>query len=168
MSAGETVVVGLGSDLRGDDAAGLAVARLLAGLHGDAPPPGVAVEACGDAAALVEAWSGAALAIVVDAVRTGAPPGTVHHRLPSLPVPLPAPLPVEGWHGGTHSLGLVDAVDLARALGRLPGELVVVGIEGGDFTPGAPMTPPVLAAVRRTARELRERLSRERRAGRRR
>ncbi|KAA9378444.1 hydrogenase maturation protease [Microbispora cellulosiformans] len=160
MSTGDTVVVGLGSDLRGDDAAGLAVARLL----GDAPPPGVAVEACGDAAALVEAWSGAALAIVVDAVRTGAAPGTVHHRLPDLPASLPA----AGWHGGTHSLGLVDAVDLGRALGRLPGELVVVGIEGGDFTPGAPMTPPVLAAVRRTARELRERLSRERRAGRRR
>ncbi|WP_327045631.1 hydrogenase maturation protease [Microbispora sp. NBC_01189] len=164
MSAGETVVVGLGSDLRGDDAAGLAVARLLAGLHGDAPPPGVAVEACGDAAALVEAWSGAALAIVVDAVRTGAAPGTVHHSLPSLPVPLPE----AGWHGGTHSLGLVDAVDLGRALGRLPGELVVVGIEGGDFTPGAPMTPPVLAAARRTARELREQLSRERPGARRR
>ncbi|GLW25939.1 hypothetical protein Mame01_59810 [Microbispora amethystogenes] len=156
MTTGETVVVGLGGDLRGDDAAGLAVARLL----GDPPPPGVAVEACGDAAALVEAWSGAALAIVVDAVRTGAPPGTVHDRLPSLPE--------AGWHagwqGGTHSLGLVDAV----ALGRLPGELVVVGIEGGDFTPGAPMTPPVLAAVHRTARELRERLTWERPGARRR
>ncbi|WP_182887161.1 hypothetical protein [Microbispora sp. H10885] len=29
----------------------------------------------------------------------------------------------------TRSLGLVDAVGLGRALGRLPGELVVVGIE---------------------------------------
>ncbi|MEN3538136.1 hydrogenase maturation protease [Microbispora sp. ZYX-F-249] len=150
----ETVVVGIGSELRGDDAAGLEVARRL---RGTLPPSVAVVENGGDPAALVEAWSGAALAIVVDAVSSGAPPGTVH--LPAEP-PAPSRQP-----SGSHALGLADAVELGRALGRLPGELVVVGIEGGDFTPGAPMTPPVLAAVRRTARGLRERLSRERPGG---
>ncbi|XVQ81904.1 hydrogenase maturation protease [Microbispora siamensis] len=146
---GESVVIGLGSDLRGDDAAGLEVARLL---RGTLPPSVAVVESSGDPAALVEAWSGAALAIVVDAVSSGAPPGTVHRPVRSV---LPA-----GWRcAGSHSLGLADAVELGRALGRLPDELVVTGIEGGDFTPGAPMTPPVLAAVRRTADDLRERLS---------
>ncbi|GGO16682.1 hypothetical protein GCM10010116_33670 [Microbispora rosea subsp. aerata] len=71
-------------------------------------------------------------------------------------------LPAARWRGASHALGLADAVALGRALGRLPGELLVVGVEGADFTPGAPMTPPVLAAVRRTAGELRERLSRGR------
>ncbi|WP_169982540.1 MULTISPECIES: hydrogenase maturation protease [unclassified Microbispora] len=150
----ETVVVGLGSDLRGDDAAGLEVARRL---RGTLPPSVAVVESCGDPAALVEAWSGAALAIVVDAVSSGAPPGTVH---------MPVPMPLRSRSlAGSHGLGPADAVELGRALGRLPGELVVVGIEGGDFTPGAPMTPPVLAAVRRTARGLRERLTRERPGG---
>lgn len=155
----ESVVIGLGSDLRGDDAAGLEVARLL---RGTLPPSVAVVESSGDPAALVEAWSGAALAIVVDAVASGAPPGTVHR-----PVHRPVrSLPRAGWRcAGSHSLGLADAVELGRALGRLPDELVVAGIEGGDFTPGAPMTPPVLAAVRRTADELRERLSRERPGG---
>ncbi|TQS25068.1 hydrogenase maturation protease [Microbispora sp. KK1-11] len=154
---GESVVIGLGSDLRGDDAAGLEVARLL---RGTLPPSVAVVENAGDPAALVEAWSGAALAIVVDAVSSGAPPGTVH-----LPVhrPVHLPLPVHpSVRAGSHSLGLADAVELGRALGRLPDELVVAGIEGGDFTPGAPMTPPVLAAVRRMADDLRKRLSRER------
>ncbi|MEU6430809.1 hydrogenase maturation protease [Microbispora sp. NPDC046973] len=151
---GDSVVIGLGSDLRGDDAAGLEVARLL---RGTLPPSVAVVENSGDPAALVEAWSGAALAIVVDAVSSGAPPGTVH-----MPLHLPArSLP----RAGSHALGLADAVALGRALGRLPGELVVAGIEGGDFTPGAPMTPQVLAAVRRTADGLRERLSRERSGG---
>ncbi|MEV4459365.1 hydrogenase maturation protease [Microbispora sp. NPDC049633] len=154
----ETVVAGLGSDLRGDDAAGLGVARRL---RGTLPPSVAVVENRGDPAALVEAWSGAALAIVVDAVSSGAPPGTVH-----MPVHMPVPMPMRSRPpAGSHGLGPADAVALGRALGRLPGELVVVGIEGGDFTPGAPMTPPVLAAVRRTARGLRERLTRERPGG---
>ncbi|MEW9527592.1 hypothetical protein [Microbispora sp. NPDC049125] len=34
------------------------------------------------------------------------------------------------------------AIALGRAPGRLPAELVVLGIEGGDFAIGAPMTPP--------------------------
>ncbi|KAB8187817.1 hydrogenase maturation protease [Microbispora catharanthi] len=151
---GESVVIGLGSDLRGDDAAGLEVARLL---RGTLPSSVAVVENSGDPAALIEAWSGAALAIVVDAVSSGAPPGTVH-----MPLQMPVHPPVRA---GSHSLGLADAVELGRALGRLPDELVVAGIEGGDFTPGAPMTAPVLAAVRRTADELRERLSRERPGG---
>ncbi|MEU6411689.1 hydrogenase maturation protease [Microbispora sp. NPDC046933] len=131
------------------------VARLL---RGTLPPSVAVVESSGDPAALVEVWSGAALAIVVDAVSSGAPPGTVHRPVRSLPR--------AAWRcAGSHSLGLADAVELGLALGRLPGELVVAGIEGGDFTPGAPMTRPVLAAARRTADELRERLSRERPGG---
>ena len=39
-------------------------------------------------------------------------------------------LPTGGWAaGGTHALGLAAAVELSRALGRLPRSLVVVGVE---------------------------------------
>ena len=33
----------------------------------------------------------------------------------------------------THALGLADAVELARSLGRLPQRVVVYGIEGAAF-----------------------------------
>lgn len=147
---GDIVVIGLGGDGRGDDAAGLEVVRRL---RGSVPPSVVLVESAADPAQLVEAWTGARLVIVIDAVSSGAPPGAVHR-----------PAGVEGgpsWHGSSHSFGLADAVELGRALGRLPARLVVIGIEGADFTIGAPITPPVLSAIDALARELEQRFRQE-------
>ncbi|MBP2703927.1 hydrogenase maturation protease [Microbispora sp. RL4-1S] len=146
---GRTVVVGFGGVCRGDDAAGIEVVRLL---RGTLPPQVALVENRGDAAELIESWSGADLAVVVDAVRSGAPPGTVHrcHAL----------APGAGRHLGSHGLGLRDAVELARALGRLPRRLLIVGIEGADFTLGAAMTPAVRRAAGALADELAERFTR--------
>ncbi|WP_432872971.1 hydrogenase maturation protease [Microbispora rosea] len=142
----DIVVIGLGGDGRGDDAAGLEVVRRLRGRLSSSV---VIVESAGDPAQLVEAWTGARLAVVIDAVSSGAAPGTVHRRTG-----------VEGgpsWHGSSHSFGLADAVDLGRALGRMPAQLIVIGVEGGDFTIGAPITPPVLSAIDALVRELEER-----------
>jgi hydrogenase maturation protease len=49
--------------------------------------------------------------------------------------------------GGTHAFGLAAAVELARALQRLPRRLVLVGVEGAEFEAGAALTPPVVRAV---------------------
>ena len=38
-------------------------------------------------------------------------------------------------------------MELARAIGRLPGRTVVYGIEGGSFAVGGPLTPAVAAAA---------------------
>jgi hydrogenase maturation protease len=57
------------------------------------------------------------------------------------------PLPTELFAASTHHLGLADAVELARALGRLPERLVVVGIEGRSFDAGEGLSPDVEAAV---------------------
>jgi hydrogenase maturation protease len=141
------VVVGVGNDWRGDDAAGLVVARRLraAGIP--------AVEAGGDPAVLLDAWAGASHAIVVDAVRSGAAPGTVH-RLDAGRLP-------DGLRAGsTHALGLAEAIALARTLGRLPARLEIYGIEAGQAQIAADLTPAVARAVAALGRELRERLSR--------
>ncbi|MEO3811566.1 hydrogenase maturation protease [Sphaerisporangium sp. B11E5] len=144
---GSTVVIGLGCECRGDDAAGLEVVRLLA--RDSLPPSVVVLENYGDAAELIESWTGACLAIVVDAAMSGAPPGTLHrHSALGL-----APT----WQGSSHVLSLADAIDLARALGRLPRRLLLLGIEGEDFAVGGPMSPSVRAAVARTAEMLRGR-----------
>ena len=39
------------------------------------------------------------------------------------------------------------AVELARALGRLPADVVVVGVEAAGVEHGAPLTPVVASAV---------------------
>jgi hydrogenase maturation protease len=140
----------VGNDWRGDDAAGLVVARRLRTLLPDAH----VLEVDGDPAALLEAWAGAEQVIVIDAVRSGAPPGTIH-RLDVSSDPLPS-----GWRAGsTHVLGLADAVELGRALGRLPARLELYGVEAGGLATGTGLTPAVARAVQTLCAELRERLA---------
>ncbi len=138
------VVVGLGAPERGDDAVGAAVVREVAARLADAPLPGVEVVEREDPTQLIELWSGAAMSVVCDAVRSGAPPGTLHvvRTGPDLP-PLGAGHTQES---GSHDFGLASAVELARALGRLP-EVVVVGIEARSLDWGAPLSGPVEDAV---------------------
>ena len=53
----------------------------------------------------------------------------------------------------SHGLGLHQAIELARALGQLPGRCVVYAIEGASFEAGAPLSPAVAAgAVEATER----------------
>jgi hydrogenase maturation protease len=92
--------------------------------------------------ALLDAWAGAALAIVIDAVRSGAPPGTIHR------VDLDARPPAAALRlGSTHAVGLAEAIELGRALDRLPVRLALYGIEGARFETGAGLTPAVARAV---------------------
>jgi hydrogenase maturation protease len=143
---GDLLVVGLGNAWRGDDGAGPAVARAL----GDDPRV-VVLE--GEPIGLIEAWAGAQDVVVVDAVSSGAAPGTVH-RLDAGAAPLPATLA----RGSTHAFGLAETIELARTLDRLPPRLTVYGIEGQDFRAGDQLSAPVRTAVDAVRLELRERL----------
>ena len=91
---------------------------------------------------LIEEWASADEAIVIDAVSSGADPGTIH-RLEANEARLPTGL----FRGSTHALGVAEAVELARALERLPARLTVIGIEGAVFEAGRGLTPAVEAAV---------------------
>jgi hydrogenase maturation protease len=138
------IVVGVGNAFRRDDGAGLAIAGQLEG-H-----PGVEVVSCEqEPSRLLEAWAGADLALVVDAVSSGAEPGTVH-RFDATRRAVPAAV----FRGSTHAFGVGDAVELARALGRLPGRLLLYGVEGEDFAAGEGLSPAVAAAVGPLAEEL--------------
>jgi hydrogenase maturation protease len=139
-------LIALGNPWRGDDAAGLEVARRLRGRL----PDGVCLlEHEGEPLGLVEAWSGAPAVIVLDAVSSGAPPGTIH-RLDARRERLPAEL----FRGSTHAFGLAEAIELARVLDRLPERLLVYGVEGASFTAGAGLSPEVERAVAALAEEL--------------
>ncbi len=128
-------IICCGNPERGDDGAGALVAGRLRDL-------GVEAETrTGEASELLEAWRGADHVVVVDAVETGAPAGTVWRW--------------EGWQTNfptrrstsTHGLGLSEAITLARVLDRLPHRLRIYGIEGRRFEPGAGVSPEVKLAV---------------------
>ncbi len=133
-------VIGLGNEWRSDDGAGPEVARRLGGLALTGEPIG-----------LVEALNGCLEAVLVDAVFSGAPAGTVH-RFEAADEPLPVRL---FGASSTHALGLAEALELARSLGRLPQKVGVYGIEGADFSFGRGLTPEVAAAVSRVVEEVR-------------
>jgi hydrogenase maturation protease len=139
LSAPGVVVIGVGNPVCGDDGAGIEVARRVRA-RGD--PRLRVLELDGEPSRLIDAWAGAKRAVVVDAAASGSPPGTIR-RIDAVAVPLPAGLRT----ASTHALGVADAVELARALDRLPSRLVVYGIEGERFGAGDPLSPPVDRAV---------------------
>lgn len=135
--AAGALVVGLGNRLRGDDAAGLEAVRLL----GRGAPAAV-LEHEGEPLGLIELWEGARLVVVVDAVSSGGPAGSLH-RVDAADAPLPARL----RSPAAHAFGLADTIELARVLGRLPPALLVMGVEGACFDTGAGLSPEVSRAL---------------------
>jgi hydrogenase maturation protease len=133
-------VFGIGNRYRHDDAAGLVVAERVGGTLLEGEP-----------VALIEAWSGEDAVLLIDAVSSGAAPGTLH-RLDAVAEPLPPAL----FAASTHHLGLADAVELARALNRLPARLIVIGIEGACFDAGEGLSIEVEIAVQRAVEAVRE------------
>ncbi|MGZ4178570.1 MAG: hydrogenase maturation protease [Solirubrobacteraceae bacterium] len=139
----DVVVIGVGNELRGDDGAGPLVMRRLR----DA---GLEVAVCHGGTELLDLWHGASAAILVDAVATGAPAGTIHRfDLGALP------LRSIGAPSGTHALSVSDTVELARTLGRLPPRVIVYGIEVGRLGLGEPMSAEVSAALPLVAQRVR-------------
>jgi len=133
------LVIGIGNPDRGDDAAGPLVADAVTSLR-----PDIDVVRLSDPLALVDLLAGRHLVIVVDAALTGRPPGTVGVLDVS-----DSPLPGErrGSTTSSHGLSLGDAIELARALGRLPDRLLVVVVEGDAVELGQAPQPIVLASV---------------------
>jgi hydrogenase maturation protease len=144
----QLVVIGVGSR-QGDDAAGLVVAERLAqrGL-----PQETCVTSCERPLDLLPWLARADTVVLVDAVRSGARPGTVHRlRAGDLRA---------GDRLSSHALGVAEVLALAAALGQCRARVEIVGIEacacGGD----APaLTPAVADAVARVADWLGERLA---------
>jgi hydrogenase maturation protease len=145
-AAARTVVVGVGEPYRRDDGCGPRVVRALRGRL----RPGIdLVERVAETTALIDLWDGAGLVVVVDAMRSDAPVGSVVR-----------------WEGeelahvtaerttSSHGLSVRDAYELGRALGRVPQRLVLYLIEAGELGPGDTLSPAVAGAVARTAEEV--------------
>lgn len=146
QSAPYIVVIGVGNPDRGDDAAGRAVAKKLMG----ALPAAVQIaEHDGEATSLLERLDGATRAFLIDACSSGAPPGTLRRFDAAA-----EPLPQQAFRGSTHAFGVAEAIELARALDRLPPSCILYAIEGASYDSGAPLSFAAEAAVAEAARRI--------------
>jgi len=138
-------IIGCGNVDRGDDAAGVLVARRLRALGIEAE------EQSGESFSLIDSWQGFETVVVVDAVCSGREAGEV-----TIWDATTRPLPKAALQCSTHAFGLYEAVELARTLGRLPDKLLIYGIEGKQFAPGARRSAEVEKAVELVAHQIAE------------
>lgn len=148
------MVIGVGNEYRRDDGIG---PRVVAELSASADVDGVELRVGdGEPSRMLDLWSGAALAVVIDAFHD---PG--HRAGAWLELSLDeAAGAAESPAAGTHGVGLGRAVALGRVLDRLPDRLVVLAVCGREFGFGTGLTGPVEAAVRPVAERVRELIAR--------
>lgn len=157
---GEVVIAGIGNAYRHDDAVGLVVglgANCFEGVRDIGPIL--------DPLELLGRWDGAGLAIVIDAIRSGESPGSIRvveltdEDLSSAPEPARA---LGGTDGdgvqaratSSHGIDLAEVLHLARLMRTAPRRVVLVGIEGTDFSQGVGLSESVGAAVPEAVREI--------------
>jgi len=147
----KTTIIGIGNANCGDDAAGCLVAQALR----ERELPAVRIlSASGEPADLLEKFPTDGVLILVDAMAEVEGCGRIHRMDTS-----DNALPIDAFSSySTHGMGLPEAIEMARALGRLPPAVIVYGIEGRNFQPGDPMSPEVEEGIERLVDQLVEAL----------
>jgi len=138
-AVGKTVIIGLGNRYLGDDGIGIRVAEELRQRDLGA---GVVVRTHQTFDLwLFSEYSGASGLIIIDALRSGSPPGTVTEYIVT-----PRP-DIMTSILGLHSLGLHDLVDFASRMGLLNCPVIIVGIEPNACAVGEGLSPELEKAV---------------------
>ncbi|MCS6907887.1 MAG: hydrogenase maturation protease [Anaerolineales bacterium] len=135
-----TLILGIGNPLYGDDGLGVRVAEILAK---EKLPAGVVVEVAAlDGVDLILRMEGWKRVILIDAVQMGKRPGTWHCFKPE-----EVRLIAEGQGFSLHEIGLASALELAQALGRLPQEVIIYGVEPQTLEVREGLSPSVQSAI---------------------
>ncbi|MDH4083276.1 MAG: hydrogenase maturation protease [Nitrospira sp.] len=139
-------IIGLGNDLRGDDAVGLLTVRRLRQAIGDRAE---VIEAGMVGVDLIELMKGASVVILIDAARSGKAPGSVHRLDASA-----SPISGQVFPRSSHAIGVSEAIELARAMDVLPATVIVYGVEVGDMEVGQPLSPPLGEALDQVVKQI--------------
>jgi hydrogenase maturation protease len=139
-----TVVIGLGNPIMGDDGFGLAVLQRLR--EGWSIPPEVELVDGGTwGLTLLPIFESAQRILVLDAIETGGPPGTMARlRREDLPAAL-------ALRTSPHQIDLIDVLALARLRGTLTAEVIAIGAQPGVIAMATELSPALQAVVPATA-----------------
>ena len=133
------LVLGIGNILLRDEGVGV---RAIEALRRHALPAGVELCDGGTAGlALADVLAGRRKVIVIDAMQAGLPPGTIRRLTPA------DLLPPSAAGVSVHEAGLVEALHSAHLLGETPEDVVIIGVQPGDVSPGLELTAAVAAAL---------------------
>lgn len=141
------VVVGIGNEFRKDDGVGLYVSHLI---RERTDRDIKVVDGVPDGYALIETWDDSSRVFVIDCTASENNSGTIY-RFDAIKEKIPGDL-FDGF--STHSISVVDAIELAKTLGRLPKSLTVFGIEGNDYSPGTQLSPEVKMAADQLVKQI--------------
>ena len=146
-------LLGIGQSMRGDDEVGLIIVQRWIKDHGAAYSETVEAEVLeSPGITLLSAIAGLDAAVLVDAVRSGAPPGTLHklaeEDLASF---------TEGT-GSAHGWGTAETLSLGRQLipEDMPERIVIIGVEAVQFELGEGLSPAVRASVPKALKMINE------------
>ena len=152
MTAPRTVVIGLGNPLMGDDGVGLAA---LARLRDDWRLDGVElVDGATWGLSLLPVIEDAERLVLVDAIAAHGEPGDIIElSRERLPIYLSRKL-------SPHQVDLKDALALAEWRGRLPSDVVAIGVQPGRVELGTELSDAVQPQLGRLVRTVVEQLER--------
>lgn len=116
------LIIGIGNPFRSDDGCGLTIAKILQEhLQGDAD----CLTCSGDPMSLMELWKGRETVFLIDAVLSKTKQvGYIHHFHPSVET-----IPGIFTNTSTHLLDVIQIIELAKALDKIPTDLYLFGIE---------------------------------------
>ena len=135
------VVLGVGNVLLSDEGVGVHVAKQL--MEMDLPPGVEVIEGGTHGFRLMNVVTEADRLIVVDAVKGGAPPGSIYRfgieDAPSYP---------DAYKTSVHQIGILEVIHLSELVGQTP-ETIIIGVEPKSVAMGMELSPEVGAKVPR-------------------
>ncbi len=136
---GRCAVLGMGNPLCADDGAGIAALRLLE-RSGAVPKRTALIDGSVLGLETAAMIMGADHLLILDAVEAGAAPGTLIRMAGDA---------LAGMMGGSsvHRLGVADVLAVLRLMGRMPEDVVLLGVQPVSTEPGQGLTPPVLSSL---------------------
>ena len=151
----KTQVLGIGNSILSDDGVGIHVVECL---KAEDIPPGVVLSVGGTGgSALIDMIEESNRLIIVDAIVTGSPPGTIHELslkdiLSIIPIHL----------ASSHDIDFLTIFGLGEEIlgKRLPSEVLIIAVEAADVTSfSEECTPHVKDAINKVVRLIKSKLT---------
>ena len=128
----KNVIIGVGNPEQGDDAVGLCVTKEI---RTQCPEKVITVDQM-NAGKLADLWKDADSVVLVDAMESGADPGTIRRIDPH-----------DDNFGCIHCDAVKEAIETSKILRQLPKYFVIYGIEGKTYKHRKHLTREVRKAV---------------------